>query len=76
MYDDGRFARHPRSRYFALNTVMRWHVTQAGRIYVCQHPHDAQLSVEELHDMVSREEEALSNCVLHYAASLCGMRQY
>ena len=76
MYDDSRFARHPRSCYSALNTVMRWHVTQAGRIYVCQHPHDAQLSVEELHDMVSHEGEAFSNRVLHYAASLCGTRQY
>lgn len=24
MYDDGRFATHPRFRYFALNTEMRW----------------------------------------------------
>ncbi len=45
---------------------------QAG-IYVRQHPHDAQLSVEELHDMVCR---AFSNRVLHYAVSLRGTRQY
>ena len=43
MYADGRFARHPRFRYFALNTEMRWRALQAGRIYVRQHPHDAQL---------------------------------
>ena len=43
MYADGRFARHPRFRYFALNTEMRWWALQAGRIYVRQHPHDAQL---------------------------------
>ncbi len=24
MYEDGQFARHPRFRYFALNTEMRW----------------------------------------------------
>ena len=43
MYADGRFARHPHFRYFAFNTEMRWQALQAGRIYVCQHPHDAQL---------------------------------
>ena len=43
MYADGRFARHPRFRYFALNTEMRWRALQAGRIYVRHHPHDAQL---------------------------------
>ena len=34
MYKDGRFARHPRFRYFALNTEMRWGALQAGNIYV------------------------------------------
>ena len=72
MYVDGRFARH---LYFALNTEMRWWALQAGRIYVRQHPHDAQLSVEELRDMVSHEGEVFSNRVLHYAASLRGTRQ-
>ena len=49
MYKDARFAQHPRFRYFALNTEMRWRALQAGRIYnIRQHPHDAQLSVEEL----------------------------
>ena len=76
MYEDGRFARHPRFCYFALNTEMRWRALQTGRIYVRQHPQDAQLSVEELRDMVSREGEAFSNRVLHYAGSLRGTKQY
>ena len=37
---------------------------------------DAQLTVNELREMVGREGEAFSNRVLHYAASLCGTRQY
>ena len=76
LYKDGRFARHPRFRYFALNTEMRWRALQAGRIYVRQHPVDAQLTVDELRDMVGREGEAFSNQVLHYATSLRGTRQY
>ena len=47
-YGDGRFARHPHFRFFALNTEMRWRALQAGRIYVKQHPGDAQLTVDEL----------------------------
>jgi len=75
-YKDGRFAKHPRFRFFALNTEMRWRALQAGRIYIRQHPGDAQLTVDELRDMVGREGEAFSNRVLHYAASLRGTRQY
>ena len=52
MYADGRFARHPRFRYFALNTEMRWRALQAGRIYVRQHPHDAQLFFFDCVNMV------------------------
>lgn len=54
-YGDGRFARHPCFRFFALNTEMRWRALQAGRIYIRQHPGDAQLTVDELRDMVGRE---------------------
>ena len=34
MFGDGRFARHARFRYFALNTEMRWRAIQTGRIYI------------------------------------------
>ncbi len=44
-YDDGRFATHPRFRYFALNSEMRWRALQAGRVYIKQHPKDAHLSL-------------------------------
>ncbi len=52
MYEDKRFATHPRFRYFALNTEMRWRALQTGRVYVHQHPNDARLSVDELRDIV------------------------
>ena len=41
-----------------------------------QHPGDAQLSLDELRDMVGREGEVFSNRVLHYGASLRGTKQY
>ena len=73
MYNDGRFARHPRFRYFALNTEMRWRALQAGHVYVRQHPEDARLSVDELRDMVGT---SFSSRVCHYAGSLRGTRPY
>ena len=75
-YHDGRFAKHPRFRYFALNTEMRHRALQTGRIFVRQNPHDDHLSVDELRDMIGREGEVYSNRVLHYASSLRGTRQY
>ena len=60
MYDDNRFAKHPRFRFFALNTEMR---LQTGRVYVKRHPGDAQLSLDELRDMVGREGQTFSNRV-------------
>ena len=63
MYDDNRFAKHPRFRFFALNTEMRWRALQTGLVYVKQHPGDAQLSLDELRDMVGREGQTFSNRV-------------
>ena len=74
--DDGRFARHPRFRYFALNTVMHFHALQIGRIFVNKHPKEMQLSIEELREMIAHKRESLCNCFLHFAASLRGTRQY
>ena len=74
-YDDGRFARHPRFRFFALNTEMRHRAIQTGRVYIRQHPGDGQLSLDELRDMVGRQGEAFSSRVLHYASSLRGTKQ-
>ena len=74
LYKDGRYAKHPRFPYFALNTEMRWRALQAGRIYIRQHPEDARMTITELHQLVN--PTAFSNKVLHYAATLRGTRPY
>ena len=76
LYHDQRFAKHPRFRYFALNTEMRHRALQTGRIYVRQNPDDGHLSVDELREMVQHGSDALSNRVLHFGASLRGTRQF
>ena len=51
-YSDGRFARHPRFHYFALNTDMWWRALQTGKVYIKQHPNDAKLSLDYLKELV------------------------
>ena len=75
-YDDGRFARHPRFHYFALNSEMRWRALQTGRVYIKQHPSDARLSLDELRSMIDCGGEQFSKRVMHYASSLRGTKQY
>ena len=53
---DGGFAQHPRFRYFALNTMMRWRELETGRIYVRQNLGDAQISVQQLRAMASSDD--------------------
>ena len=76
MYQDGRFAQHPRFRYFALNTEMRWRALQVGRIYIKQHPYDAQLSVQDLKEMVGQQGERFSKQVIHFGNTLRGTSAY
>ena len=47
-YRDGRFARHVRWRYFALNSQMRWRALQEGKVYVKQNLTAQQCTVEDL----------------------------
>ena len=77
-YKDGRFARHPRFRYFALNTMMRWQELETARVFVKQNPSDAALTVEELREMTKTSEKAphFQNKVVHFDKSLHGTKQY
>uniref|UniRef100_A0A1X7TZ98 Helitron helicase-like domain-containing protein n=1 Tax=Amphimedon queenslandica TaxID=400682 RepID=A0A1X7TZ98_AMPQE len=75
-YDDGRFAKHPRFRFFALNIEISWREYEAGRFYIKQHPGEAHLTVDNLRDMIGREGERFSNKVVHFGTSLHGTKQY
>ena len=76
-YKDGRFARHPRFRYFALNTMMRWRALETARVFVKQNPSDAALTVEELREMTKTSEKTphFPNKVVHFGKSLHGIRR-
>ena len=74
IYNDGRFAKHNRFRYFALNTDMRWRAFQTGRVYIRQNLEDGLLFIDEFRDMAGRKVEHFSNRVLRYASSLRSLR--
>ncbi|PKY60487.1 hypothetical protein RhiirA4_484248 [Rhizophagus irregularis] len=47
VYKDGRFARHRRWRYFALNSLMRRRASSEGRVFVRQNLEEEQLTVAD-----------------------------
>jgi len=51
-------------------------IANRTNLYSSESSEDAQLSVDELRDMVGHNGKNFSNRVLHYASSLGGTRQY
>ncbi|KAE8740153.1 hypothetical protein FOCC_FOCC014351, partial [Frankliniella occidentalis] len=47
MYHDKRFSRHPRFRYFALNSVMRWSAIRDGGVCVQRNDDLKNMSLDE-----------------------------
>ena len=61
LFGEGQFAKHPRFRYFALNTEMRWRALQTGRIYINQHPEDARLNWMNCGTWLVEKEKSSAN---------------
>jgi hypothetical protein len=75
-YKDGRFARHPRWRYFALNSTMRWRALQEGKVYVKQNLSDSQIVVSDIQEMIAQGDQNLADKIMRYGEGLRGCRQY
>ena len=73
-YEDGRFARHPRFKYFAFNTEIRFRALITGRIFVKKNPDI--VSLQDLKDMSKKDQEIFCNKVTHFATNLRGTDQY
>ena len=48
-----RFASHPRFRYWALDMKQRHKLLSQSNVYLHQHPADANMTIEELREMVN-----------------------
>ena len=75
-YKDGRFARHTRWRYFALNSTLRWRALQEGRVYVKQHLNEGQLDVSDIQEMIGNGDNQLADRIMRYGEGLRGSRQF
>ena len=72
-----RFASHPRFPYWALNMKQRHQLLSQARIYLTQNPEDANLTTEELRQMVGQmTANHLMNRVQRYVAKIQGTKQY
>lgn len=75
-YKDGRFVRHTRWKYFALNSLMRWRALQDGRIYIKQNLQDAQLTVTDIQERIAQGDKYLADRIMRFGESLRGSRQF
>ncbi len=72
-----RFASHPRFPYWALNMKQRHQLLSQAKIYLHQHPRDANLTLEDLQAMVGEmSAEHLMKRMQRYASKVQGSNQY
>ena len=72
-----RFASHPRFPYWALNMKQRHQLISQASVYLHQNQTDANLSIDNLRDMVGRlSAEHLMHRLQRYAAKIHGSHPY
>lgn len=70
LHADGRFARHPSFRFFALNIIQRWEAVSQGNVFVKKQ--DLQnVSAEEIRNRIRNDRNFLRK-VMSYAATIPG----
>ena len=75
--EGGRFAQHPRFRYWALNTVLRHTAKTTARWYLNTHRGDQKLTVQDVREMLeSGEAGKLANRVSHVGEKLLGSKPF
>lgn len=71
------FTFHPRFPYRALNMKQRHQLLSQSKIYFQRTPADANLTVDQLRDMVGHmNSDPLIKCIQRYAAKVQGTNQY
>src|SRR2546421_106808 len=76
LYKDGRFARHSRWRYFALNSQMRWRALQEGKVYIKQSLNDTQITVEDIQERINQGDKHIADRIMRFGEGLRGSRQF
>lgn len=75
LHKSQRFAKDPRFRYFACNSLMRWQALQKGRICVKKNSDIANMNAVALRQSLI-DNPALYRKVLCYNSNLCSTKSY
>ena len=75
-YRDGRFAQHHIFKFVVHNMIMRKRTLEQSRYIVQQQLGDAHMTVQELQEMIERNDDSIAKKVLYFGASLRGSSQY
>jgi hypothetical protein len=75
-YKNGRFVRHTRWWYFALNSQMRWQALQEGKVYVKQNLTDAQITVTDIQERITQGDNYMANRIMRFGEGLRGSCQF
>jgi hypothetical protein len=73
----GHFAKHPRFRYWVLNTIMRQNSRTSSNWYLHTNKEDRDLTVEDIREMIETGDAAgLAQRVSHAGAKLAGSKPF
>ncbi|KAE8745030.1 hypothetical protein FOCC_FOCC008342 [Frankliniella occidentalis] len=74
-YNDGRFEEHPRFRFFAMNSLMRWHAIEKGNLYAKKNDELSNLSVDELIEKM-KEDPKVIHSIMYHCCDIRGTKAY
>jgi hypothetical protein len=73
----GCFAKHPRFRYWVLNTIICQNSRKSSNWYLHTNKEDRDLTVEEIHEMIETGDAAgFAQRVSHAGAKLAGSKPF
>lgn len=75
MHKSGRFAKDPRFRYFACNSLLRWQALQKGRISFQKNSEIANMNADAL-KLALIDRPALYRKILCYISNLRSTKSY
>ncbi|KAE8751259.1 hypothetical protein FOCC_FOCC002087 [Frankliniella occidentalis] len=64
-YHDDRFAKHPRFRFFALNSTMRWSALKDGNLFIKFHPEFKDMKAQDLKEQLAHDPNSMKKMMFH-----------
>jgi len=70
-YEDERFAKHPRFRYFALNSTMRWTALKNGGLFVQKNSRFKDMNIGQLKEELDKNDTTHSIIFHNFHSLVC-----